>query len=129
MTWFCFNITMINVFHIHYELSFRRVRGGKLYKNFTYGHSSHYQYPFELYCFEHIWNTQYCLLLDVNNGVRNDEPFYFLTGMYKPLSDVRDMNNKLNEPYEIENDNYVIRGGMRSLPFEQKIFSLLNIAF
>ena len=56
-------------------------------------------------------------------------PFIFSRGMYKPLSDVRDMNNKLNEPYEIENDNYVIRGGMTSLPFEQKIFSLLNIAF
>ena len=39
-------------------------------------------------------------------------PFIFSRGMYKPLSYVRDMNNKLNEPYEIENDNYVIRGGI-----------------
>ena len=51
-------------------------------------------------------------------------PFIFSRGMYKPLSYVRDMNNKLNEPYEIENDNYVIRGGMTSLPVEAKnIFS------
>ena len=45
--------------------------------------------------------------------------------MYKPLSYVRDMNNKLNEPYEIENDNYVIRGGMMSLG-KKDIFELIQ---
>ena len=48
--------------------------------------------------------------------------------MYKPLSYVRDMNNKLNEPYEIENDNYVIRGGMMSFSFWEKIYSILIVA-
>ena len=56
-------------------------------------------------------------------------PFIFSRGMYKPLSYVRDMNNKLNEPYEIENDNYVIRGGMMSVRFWEKRYFLVNLVF
>ena len=56
-------------------------------------------------------------------------PFIFSRGMYKPLSYVRDMNNKFNEPYEIENDNYVIRGGLTSLHFWEKRYFVVIVVF
>ena len=55
----------------------------------------------------------------------------FPQGMNQPLFYVRDMNNKLNETYKIQTDNYVIKESCRVFSFRQIdiYYIIIHLAF